>query len=56
MKYIAGVWYAGEQPNENTQHDFNESKIKNKQDRHIAISDKLQPRLALLQRLRSKKA
>ena len=36
-------WYAGERPNENAQHDFNESEIKNIQGRHFAISDILQP-------------
>ena len=36
-------WYAGEGPNENAQHDFNESEIKNIQGRHFAISDILQP-------------
>ena len=32
-------WYAGERPNENAQHDFNESEIKNIQSHHIAISN-----------------
>ena len=40
---LAKKWYAGEGPNENAQHDFNESEIKNIQGRHFAISDILQP-------------
>ena len=36
---FAKKWYAGERPNENSQHDFNESEIKNIQSHHIAISN-----------------